>query len=306
MMGKFWEGIGSGLSERWLQYLLGPAFLFWGGGLLIYVYSQVCGGFYTAWDWISSRDAPTQLAALLIGVFVLFLSSKLMEQLRFSFLRLLEGYWAWPLRYLAPLFTRLLNTSIDRDRKQWDALMDKKDEGALTQSEARELARLEARGHYVPVRAEDRMPTRLGNILRSAEKAPDHRYGIDAVIAWPRLWLLLPKDTRDMLSASRANLDTLVELWAWGLFFLAWAFLWPWAALIALAWMLIAYLLTLRAARTFADLLVSAFDLHRWLLYEAVHWDAPATSGEDEVKIGKSLTELLWRGTTAKPVKYKK
>ena len=33
MLNKFWESIGTKVADRWLEYLFGPAFLFWAGGL---------------------------------------------------------------------------------------------------------------------------------------------------------------------------------------------------------------------------------------------------------------------------------
>lgn len=301
MLTKFWEKMGEGLSARWLEYLLGPAFLFWGGGLLIMVFNI---GFYTVWNWITGRDVPTQVILLLAGVFLLFLSSKLMEQVRFGFLRLLEGYWRWPLRYLADPLRKWQWKRIQRGRDRWNALMERKEKGLLTYEEARQLARLEMDGHYAPTNAAECLPTGLGNILRAAESAPWERYGLDAVVCWPRLWLLLPKDCRDALAESRRRLDTLVELWAWGLIFLVWAIWWPWAILVSLLWQVIAYRLALDAARVYADLFISAFDLHRWSLYESAHWEKPAVSGATEVALGQRLSEFFWRGTSESPVTY--
>ena len=42
MLSKFWESIGSDLAERWLEYIFGPAFLFWAGGCGIYVWKTGC------------------------------------------------------------------------------------------------------------------------------------------------------------------------------------------------------------------------------------------------------------------------
>ncbi len=95
-------------------------------------------------------------------------------------------------------------------------------------------------------------------------------------------------------------------MWTWGLLFLLWASLWPWAALIALAWMALAYSLALDAACVYADLLQAAFDLYRWDLYKAVAWELPGASGEEEIALGQRLSEFLWRGTSAKPITYRR
>ncbi|WP_163511262.1 hypothetical protein [Fodinicola acaciae] len=47
--------------------------------------------------------------------------------------------------------------------------------------------------YYPGQRYDDVLPTRLGNILRAAEKYPIDRYGIDPIIYWPRLYPFLPE-----------------------------------------------------------------------------------------------------------------
>ncbi|MBM7775587.1 hypothetical protein JOD54_005791 [Actinokineospora baliensis] len=50
-------------------------------------------------------------------------------------------------------------------------------------------------------------PTRLGDILRDAEVHPAERYGLDAVVTWPRLYPLLPDKLIASLVAARAELE---------------------------------------------------------------------------------------------------
>jgi hypothetical protein len=51
------------------------------------------------------------------------------------------------------------------------------------------------------------MPTRLGNILKSAELYPYDRYHIDAVLIWSRLYHLLPERYTQIIIQARSNLD---------------------------------------------------------------------------------------------------
>ena len=37
MLTGFWASVGEGLSEKWLKRRFGPAFLFWAGGLLLWI-----------------------------------------------------------------------------------------------------------------------------------------------------------------------------------------------------------------------------------------------------------------------------
>lgn len=122
-----------------------------------------------------------------------------------------------------------------------------------------------------------RMPTRLGNVLRAAELRPGSRYGLDAVTCWPRLWLLLPKDSRQEVAAARTGLYLSVQSWLCGVafsVFVVWAW---WAPVVGLtvAWVTY-YTRMLAAARTYGTLIESCFDIHRGLLYAALNWPRPA------------------------------
>jgi hypothetical protein len=72
------------------------------------------------------------------------------------------------------------------------------------------FARVDRRMHLRPARPWQYMPTRTGNILRAAETRPAEKYGLNTVIVWPRLWLLLPGPVRDEPTAARAALDSAV------------------------------------------------------------------------------------------------
>lgn len=292
MISRFFESLGERLSERSLALALTPAFLFWGGGALI-----VAGrwGLPATWDWLASRTPMEQVLLLVLALFLLALSTAVVGRLRFSLLRLLEGYWPGPLRGLSVLLGKAQARGVRRRRARWNQLKAKEQKGTISPAERRLLAELDLKNHYYPADEDDCLPTALGNALRAAETAIWHRYGLDAFAVWPHLWLLLPEGVQKELSAARGQLDNLVELWFWGLLFLVWTALWPWAALIALVWMGLAYRFAVGAARTFADLFLAAFTLHRFALYDALGWPRPS-SGEDETIRGARLSEHLWRG----------
>jgi hypothetical protein len=48
------------------------------------------------------------------------------------------------------------------------------------------------------------MSTRLGNLLRAAEQRPAVKYGLNSVVCWPHLWLLLDSDTNWTVTLRRA------------------------------------------------------------------------------------------------------
>ena len=120
----------------------------------------------------------------------------------------------------------------------------------------------------------DVLPTRLGNILRSAENYPSDRYGADAVLTWPRLFPLLPDKLTASLTAARAEIEFQVMISAQAAFFAltaggwlavtgspVWLFLTCYWGAAALAWA--TYRGALAPARLYGDQVRVAFDLYR-------------------------------------------
>ncbi|MCY7392227.1 MAG: hypothetical protein LH647_12305 [Leptolyngbyaceae cyanobacterium CAN_BIN12] len=145
----------------------------------------------------------------------------------------------------------------------------------------------------------DLMPTRLGNILRAAEHKPLAKYGLDAIVCWSRLWLLLPDAVKKDLQAARADLNTAARVWLWSLLFCGWAFvgvsLWAaWSLLFGLLSAWFAYGWALDAASTYGELIEAAFDLHRHLLYQSSRWNLPADPAIEH-RVGQELTQYLRR-----------
>jgi hypothetical protein len=140
------------------------------------------------------------------------------------------------------------------------------------------------------------MPTRLGNVLKSAESRSRYLYGLDAVICWPRLWLVLPEATRQELVRARVDLDAGARAVLWSALFAIWAAWWPWAAVIALVVAAAAYRGTVSAAGLYGDLITAAFDVHRPQLYQALRWPLPKNPSEEKA-LGTALTKYLWRGS---------
>ena len=139
------------------------------------------------------------------------------------------------------------------------------------------------------------LPTQLGNLLRASEARSLERYGLDAVVCWPRLWLLLPDHTRKELQTARGALNQAVRNWLWSSLFLIWTLFAWWVPLVAILCACLSYRMALTAAAVYVDLLESTFDLHRHLLYPALRHQPP-TNPAQEVNDGKKLTEYLWRG----------
>jgi hypothetical protein len=107
--------------------------------------------------------------------------------------------------------------------------------------------------------------------LRAAERRPSDRYCLDAIICWPRLWLLLPEPVKQELQAARAELNNSARLVLWSLLFLVWS-IWAWRWVIPLSFLsaLLTYRWSLEAAEIYASLIEATFDLYRALLYQAL------------------------------------
>jgi hypothetical protein len=109
-MGKFWEGVGGKLADRWAT-VAGPALLFWLGGLLAWAHHA--GGLHrlsTPTDWLNGRTILTQIAVVLTALLAVLASGMLVDRLTFPALRLLEGYWPG---WTTPLRRRLVQHKRD-------------------------------------------------------------------------------------------------------------------------------------------------------------------------------------------------
>lgn len=303
MLTKFFENLGGKLAEQWAATVLTPAFVFWAGGLGAWVWRH---GRTPLEAWVrelSGLSTPAQLA-LLMGALIVVLASAVIEQrCELGVLRLLEGYWGRRLTRLRQWLVLRQNAKLaDLDRR-FQTLTKKRESGLLTFEEEEEYVETDERLRRTPAHPARRMPTRLGNTLRAAERLPAEKYGLDSVVCWPRLWLLLPDGVKNELSAARAGLDAGARVWFWGMLFLVWTVWAWWAAPVGLVAAFLAYRWMLGAAETYADLLESAFDVHRTALYEALRLPPPAHAGE-EVGYGRRLTEYLWRGSDSPALRF--
>ena len=267
------------------------------------------------------------LGALVVGGLVLVAASAVVaERLTGPLLRLLEGYWTLP-RWLwqrmvthrkkhrdkiservrelqlrqrrdtltIPEFVELrrLRTDPMADAKRKEVL----EEGAaagLTAHETIKLGRDLQRLRTTPQRDDLRMPTRLGDALRAAEHRPNVRYGLDAVVCWSALWLVLPADTRGELIATRTALDAAVRGWLWGALFLVWTPFSFWAVLVGVGICLLSYHFgVLPRGVTYGRLIVTAYDLHRMKLYDALYLPRPTSPANERSVAGPRVTKAL-------------
>jgi hypothetical protein len=303
MLTELWTGLGGKLAERWTAALFSPAFAFWAEGLVAWSWRQWLSSdrrqnwlavFQTAFSGLRELTAVGEVL-LAVGLLLMVTASGgIVRRLSLPVLRPLEGYWpAWLGKPRDAFIRRQSNRQKDIRRRLRE--LHTKGLKRLSNRELSEYVHLDERQHRMPPRANRVMPTQLGNILRAAEGRPGARYGLDAAVCWPRLWLLLPDAAKEEVTQARAALDRAVQLWIWGALSMVWT-VWTWWALpLGLLVMLVAHRQMLRAASIYGDLIEACFDLHRGQLYEALDRSQPANPAE-ELHCGRALTKQLWRG----------
>jgi len=200
---KFGEKLAEGLAGQWAAQKLAPALVFWVGGLLAWH-----GGLRPLGEWIKGIDnTPVYIALAIGGLLLVTVSGAAAQWLQTSVIRLAEGYWPGPFQKPRFFLIKHLKKHLETRENRWNELADILKRQQFTAEEYAEYAQLDALLNRNPVNERLYMPTTLGNLLRSAEEYPRVRYGLDAIVFWPRLWLLMPKETLTALSEAREQLN---------------------------------------------------------------------------------------------------
>ncbi|MEV3993931.1 hypothetical protein AB0J57_34140 [Streptomyces sp. NPDC049837] len=294
----------AGLFDRrfFLGALLPTLAFLCGAGVLTTVVARGPGGAKKAWSALPLLDKSLTIAAVIT---VAVIVATLLSGSALHLVRWYEGYW--PTR-LGRLMAELGSTWHRRRRRTLA-------EAARTDPVARGILN----DCYPPATPnEPALPTRLGNVLRSAERHPRLRYGIDTVTVWPRLYPLLPDRVVAGLNAGRATMEAglvtatlfaAFALYAGTLLMLGRDRWWLFACCFG-GGMLVArlfYRTAVSAAIGYAEQLKAAFDVYRLDLLRQLDgaaapdgapgtippsWTAPADPAEERHR-WQSLS-LLW------------
>jgi hypothetical protein len=226
------------------------------------------------------------------------------EPLQVSLIRVLEGYWGEspPGQLIAApgkAFQRWRRDRLDRRQRRQDETRGPVSVSAgqaTRQRAAREQAARKLRT-YPPGAAI--LPTRLGNVLRAAEHRAGSRYGLEATVAWPRLYPLLGDKLTGVLDDLRDQLDLAARFCvAFGLATVLSA-----CCLVGHGWWLavaggtllaavLCYRAAVSVAAAYGDAIESAFDLHRFDLLKALHLPLPADLAGERAA-NQRLTQFL-------------
>jgi hypothetical protein len=297
MLTAFWSSAGGKIADRWAAVSAG-SLVFWLGGLLAWALGHGgLGSLKEPVGWLARQPAATQLAVILTALLGVAASGVVVQSLTAPAIRAMEGYWPGWLGPARDMLVKRMARRAERDDKLWQELAERVlPPSRPTGPDLAAFVRLERRLHRRPAKTEQLMPTALGNILRVAESRPADKYGLDAVLVWPHLWLVVPDTARQELTTARAALDSAARACVWGLLLVAFT---PWTPLVVPAGLAVAAGAASwwapAAARVFADLMEAAFDLYRTELYQRLRWPLPANP-HDELTEGQRLTMYLWRG----------
>jgi len=244
------------------------------------------------------REVNILIASLLF--LAVFSVALILSPFQLMLVRLLEGYWEE-----VPVLRRLRFIGVEVNRRRWVEILTIKRDDAL-------LARL------YPLEPDDLLPTRLGNVLRAAERSAGTQHGFTSPIEMlPRVYPYMSSPLSEAFGDARNELDIAcrmsVVLWMLAalsavVFTYDGAVLATRGALLAIpaaAALLgaVSYRGAVRSAGEYGRFLHYVFDLHRRDLIRALGYEPPR-SAQAEIKLIEELTGWLVDGDPA-PVHYR-
>ncbi|MFE4105936.1 hypothetical protein [Almyronema epifaneia] len=281
-------------NQRWLTTLFMPAILFWVGGLVAFIDRF---GFDTLVALLNKQSVIAQIIILFATFLTILASAFFVQSFDSKVLYFLQGYWP---NYLQPLHRTLVRRHKKRRYEiehAFQVLARRSMEGNLSPIERTFFVQIDTKLQKSPP-VQDLMPTQLGNIMKSAEHRIVSKYGLDASICLPRLWLILPETVRQTFQETRFNLNDIARVWLWGILFNVWVMFSAWPLIIGFLVTLFSYSHLLEVAGEFGSLLESLFDVYRIDLYKHIRWPLPRNP-EEERKLGSALTQYFWRGVAS-------
>jgi hypothetical protein len=275
------------LDRRFVLTAWLPSLLYWGGlGSL----AMTGAGWHRATSWWTAQPTEFKLVlAALALAWITFFAYLLAAQVSL-FIRIGEGYWPQ-----FPPWSWICRRRRCKHMRRQVSMRDDPEKFPLLYSD-------------YPLRNSRVMPTRLGNILRAAEDHPLERYKINAVVVWPRLYVVLPDRFIAAIAAAKTPLDLMATLAALAALFAATGTViaaillpWPVAAACLLGGALVTWLGyqgTVRAARPYGQLIRAAFDVHRGILLETMHLTRPQSYAAER-RQWEQISHLWYQGAPA-------
>ncbi|MBB5496929.1 hypothetical protein [Paraburkholderia sp. MM5384-R2] len=255
-----------------------------------------------------------KVGSLFSFLFIVWVLSLILLVLNNWFYQVLEGY-KWPfnreawkrdernrrnrqLDLIERLRTELAteNSAIERLKASKESLEHRKAESNRATVRARLYRNQERNARDFPRHENLVLPTAFGNTLRAFEGYSSEVYKVDSIFVWPRLLAVIPKDYQAIIADARAPVDFLVGLVVLGTFTSIFTLVRAidiWLAdglsgnylladlfqnaAIAAAIAAIAYRLAILEARSWGDVVKSAFDLYLPALAEKLGFVLPTS-----------------------------
>jgi hypothetical protein len=312
MIEKFWEKIGENLAGEWDWRRLGPALVFWAGGILIWG----AKGNAIILAGLFQLTVIQAGMVIILALVVVTLSTLAVSTLTLPILRIFEGYWTpwpfnthtwlrwiWPFRYIQLSLTKWTQRGWER-RFQGEYQRLAGNYVSLDGVEGQRFAYLDAELLTAyPKQTQLFLPTQIGNLLRAVEEYPQYWYGLQVTVTWPRLWLLLPEAVQKEIVIARQMLDKSITWMLWAILFSAWVMLSWWAVILSLIAAFIFLNRVYTSAQIYGELIRAAYDLHRFELYKSLKWPLPKTPAEERIE-GEKITLSLRRRQTPEGFSY--
>ncbi|HKP76381.1 MAG TPA: hypothetical protein VJT67_12710 [Longimicrobiaceae bacterium] len=156
-------------------------------------------------------------------------------------------------------------------------------------------------------------PTRLGNVIYSAEEYPRKTYAIDSVLWWPRMTAVLPEAFRSQIDGALIAMVTLLNLCstfvvlaaAGGVYLLGWnRSAWMFAIPVVAGALLArgCYLAAVSQAVSYGNLIRVAYDFYRHLVLKNLRVPIPEEL-DDEMELWDALS--IWIFYFHSPKQYR-
>ena len=146
------------------------------------------------------------------------------------------------------------------------------------------------------------LPTRLGNVIRSFEFYSGREYNIDAIVLWPRLVAIIPRDYAVMVDDAKTSFDFMMNCSFLSLvmagFTLGAALFYPaqiasferagpWLVKVIIFTLLSFsfYRLSIDRAAAWGSVVKSSFDLYRWELLKKLGYQQEPVTREEERRL---------------------
>ena len=238
------------------------------------------------------------IVSIIFGIIIL---SIIMIPLQLVIIRLFEGYWPkifYPFTIIGQKVQKYKFANIQNEEDKEIEKIDKEDIEKINKVMSKyQLKRILYYPDYERI-----LPTGLGNILRAAEDFVSAKYGLDAIITWTRLYILLPDNIKTLLNDQRTKLDLstrlsfifLISTIISSIFFLKISLL----SLIPIATFIlfiISYKGSKQVAFGYGQLIHTAFDLYRFDLLKQLKIPLPKNI-EEEKKKGQEISSFLASG----------